>query len=614
MKRTAWLRNPRTWSLAAAVAIPLVFMAPMIVFCPSGGACQVSLNRIGGTDDWRHFATLWEAARVALRAFHQFPSWNPYHCGGIVLFQEPEAPFPGPVFLLTFFWLPTAVGMKVWIFAHLLAGTLGARALVADEGGGLAEQILGAAVMAACGFFAEHIGGGHLSFTPFLYLPAIVWAFRRALAAPPADLRYAVVTAVLLATTVLEGGTYPAPLMAVALAVETVSRLGGRDDRRALLRTVPVILVLAALLSAVRLLPVLAFLREHPRFEPIDDFLRIGEVFAFWTTRTHARGMANHRYVWPEYDDYVGVVPVALMLAGAALALFGRGDAAGTSTRRVRRIDLAVLVVLIWCALGGNRGASLFKLLHVLPVFDSLRVPSRFLGPAMVAFGLLAAAALGAGRGWIAARWPAASRAANLGAVLIALGVAADVTLTNGQLLQQGIDSPLPDGTASTDFHQNPSASYWRLPAFPVEGYGTPRCYVALDWKASPWLWLGHSPQTFVQPLAAGTVTAAAWTPNRLEYDVHLNAPAILVVNQNYETGWRADDASVVVGGFVPGEARLSHDVHAHGLLAVELPAGTHHLVLRHRPLGLWLGATLTALGILLSVAALQRRRAKLLS
>ncbi len=114
--------------------IPLVLMAPMIVFC-AGGACRFSLNHIGGTDDWRHFALLWETARVALRDFHQFPSWNPYHCGGIVLFQEPEAPFPGPLFLLTFFWLPTAVGMKVWILAHLLAGTLGARALVKDEGG-----------------------------------------------------------------------------------------------------------------------------------------------------------------------------------------------------------------------------------------------------------------------------------------------------------------------------------------------------------------------------------------------------------------------------------------------------------------------------------------------
>ena len=64
--------------------------------------------------------------------------------------------------------------------------------------------------MAACGFFAEHIGGGHLSFTPFLYLPLILWAFRRGLR----DVRYGVVVAGLFAVTVLEGGTYPAPLMA----------------------------------------------------------------------------------------------------------------------------------------------------------------------------------------------------------------------------------------------------------------------------------------------------------------------------------------------------------------------------------------------------------------
>ncbi len=606
MRLPDWSRKPRTWSFIAAVAIPLVLIAPMIVFCPPGGACRFSLNRIGGTDDWRHFATLWETARVALRDFHQFPSWNPYHCGGIVLFQEPEAPFPGPMFLLTFFWLPTAVGMKVWILTHLLAGTLGARALVADEGGGVPEQILGMTVMAACGFYAEHIGGGHLSFTPFLYLPAVVWAFRRALA----DLRYAVLAAALLAATVLEGGTYPAPLMAVALAAESLARLGSPRDRRGLLRALPVILLLGGLLSAVRLLPVLAFLRDHPRREPIDDFLRIGEVFAFWTTREHGRAMASHRYVWPEYDDYVGLVPVALMLAGAALALVAPGR--DRDALRVRRINLAVLVVLVWCALGGNRGASLFKLLHTLPVFDSLRVPSRFLGPAMVAFGLLAAAALRGGRSWIERARPAAARAAAWAAVLVALGVAGDVTLANQRLLQQGIDPPLPEGPASRDFFQNPAASYRRLPAFPVEGTGTRGCYVALDWKPAPELWLGHSPQAFVKPLGAGTVTATDWTPNRLDYDVRLAAPALVVINQNFDAGWRADGGEPV-GPFVIGTSQLS-DVHAHGVLAVAMPAGTHHLVVRHRPAGLWLGAGLTLLGVALAVGVLRRPPPKLLS
>ena len=575
----------RTWGTLAALAIPLVLIGSMIVYCPSGDACRLSLDRIGSTDDWRHFATLWETARVALRDFHQFPSWNPYHCGGIVLYQEPEAPFPGPMFLLTFFWLPTAVGMKVWILAHLMAGTLGARALVADEGGGLPEQILGAALMAACGFYAEHIGGGHLSFTPFLYLPLIVWGFRRSLR----NLRYAVLVAALMATTVLEGGTYPAPLMAVVLGAEALARLPSREDRRAVGRSLAVIVVVGGLLSAVRLVPVLAFLREHPRHEPIDDALRIGEVFTFWTARDHGRWMPGHRYVWPEYDDYVGWAPVVLMLAGAALAV----------RKRASRIDLFVLVVAVWCALGGNRGASLFKLLHALPVFDSLRVPSRFLGPAMVPFGLLAAAALAAGRVALAGRGRA--RLAGAAALLVAVAIAADVTLTNGRILQQGIDPPLPDGPPGVDFFQNPAANYGRLPAFPIAGYGTPRCYVALDWRAPAGLQLGRGPQARVEPPSAGAVTPTRWTPNRLEYDVRLDAPATVVVNQNFEAGWRAS------GGEKVG-------VHTHGLLAVEMPAGTRHLVLRHRPTGLWLGVVLTAIGVGLSAALLRRRSAKLIS
>ncbi len=278
----------------------------------------------------------------------------------------------------------------------------------------------------------------------------------------------------------------------------------------------------------------------------------------------------------------------------------------------MRRIDLAVLVVMCWCALGGNRGASLFKLLHALPVFDSLRVPSRFLGPAMVAFGLLAAAALRAGRTWIARVRPGAERAAAVAAVLIAVGVAADTTLTNQRLLQQGLGAPLPDGPARTDFFQNPAAAYWRLPAFPVEGYGTRGCYVALDWKPAPELWLGRSPQVFVNPLASGTVTATAWTPNRVEFDVELSAPALVIVNQNWDSGWRAGGGEAV-GPFVAGTTRLS-DLHAHGLLAVELPAGTRHLVLSHRPSQLWLGAILSLLGLALSVVVLRRARPKLLS
>jgi hypothetical protein len=605
-----WLRTPAFWSVVACVAIAAALAGPTVLYCPAGASsCQLGLTHVGSTGDWRYFAALWEATRVSITDFHQFPSWNPYHCGGIVLYQDPQAPFPGPLFLLTFFWLPTAVGIKVWVFAHLLAGLLGARALIADRGGNHAEQVLGAAIMAACGFVAQHTGGGHLSFTPFLFLPLILWSFRRALV----DLRYIVVTAGLFALAQIEGATYPVPLMAAAIAIESVARLGSAADRRGLARALPALAVLFVLLAGVRLVPVLHYLREHPRLVPLDDHLTLGEIFSFWTTRNHPRQVAGHPYVWPEYDSYVGVVPVALMLAGVAIALLSRDDDSNGG-RRERRIDLVLFAGLIWCALGNIPGPSLFGLLHELPIYASLRVPSRFLGPAMVGFGLLAVGALTMTRSVLARKGvrPRVLRAVLIGEVVLVGGIAAHVTLSNQSVMQQGLDPVLSRARASEAFHQNSAADYGQFPTFPVRGFGTRSCYVPLEWKPADGLADGPGPQAKLSPPEAGKVTstAARWSPNVLELDVQLDADAVLVVNQNYETGWRSNAGTV--GAHLNRDNRF-WDVRARpadlpargaiGLLGVRLPRGTHHIVLQHRPRGLALGAIMTLLGIALAAA-----------
>ena len=459
---------------------------------------------------------------------------------------------------------------------------------------------------AACGFFAEHIGGGHLSFTSFLYLPLIVWAFRRALG----DLRYAVLVAALFAVTVIEGGTYPAPLMAVALAAESLARLGSASDRRALARALPIMAGLFLLLAAVRLLPALHYLREHPRLEPLDDKIGLGEILSFWVTRVHGRRLAGHGYVWPEYDDYVGLVPVALMLAGAVIALLVRDP-----RRRERRIDLAVFAVLIWCALGNIPGPSLFAGLHALPVFRSLRVPSRFLGPAMVTFGLLAAASLATGRQALV-RWrPRLRRAVEIGELVLVAAVAIDVCAVNQRIMQQGLDPPMPRAPARADFFQNPAVSYAWLPSFPVAGFGTRGCYVPLEWRPAFGITDGRGPQARLEPAGAGTITATTWSPNRLDFELQLAAPATLIVNQNYETGWRGTSGETV-GAYVVREGRF-WDIHARpdqlpvrgaiGLLAARLPAGANHLTLLHRPPWLLAGALLSLAGAAAAAVGLRR-------
>jgi hypothetical protein len=599
--RASWL------VLIACAGVVLALAGPTIVYCgngPSGFTCQWSFNHNGSTGDWRYFAEAWEAARVALVDFHQLPSWNPYHCGGLVLYQDPQAPFPGPIFLLTFWWLPTGAAIKVWIIAHLLTGAFGTRALIADRGGNGAEQVLGVVLICACGFVAWHTGGGHLSFTPFLFLPLILWAFRRSLGDP----RWAVLIAALFAIAFFEGATYPIPLMLVALGIESAARLGSKRDRQGLLLSLPIFGFLFLLLAGLRLVPVLRYLQEHPRLVPLDDQLTLAELFKTWLLPTHERPHAGHPYVWDEYADYVGLVPVAIMLIGVAIALVRRDEES-----RWRRIDLALLAVLLWCALGNIPGASLFGLLHELPIYRSLRVPSRFLGPAMVGFALVTVSALMTARRVAVERGlvPGLSKALIWAEALLVLGIAIDVCVTNAQKIQQGLDPALSRQRASSDFYQATGVDYGRFPTHPQRGIGTRYCYVPLDWKPAPGIVDGKVAQQWIEPAAAGQALPRAWSPNQIEIEVRLKSPALVIINQNYESGWQASIGQIGAyialehrqwprpGGGVAGTPPV-------GLLSVSLPPGVHRLTLRHRPGGLGLGLVMTMLGVALAAIAVR--------
>ncbi len=573
-------------SVLACLAVTAAFALPTVYLCQKVGArtvCAWDFTRNGGTDDWRYFVGVWEAARVAISTFHQFPSWNPYHCGGIVLYQDPQAPFPGPLFLLTFAWLPAAAGMKVWVLVHLVAGALGARGVVHRAGGNLPEQVLAATLVTACGFCSEHFGGGHLSFTPFLLFPWVLYAHRRALSDDP---RWAILVAALFALCVYEGATYPLPLMAVGLGVDVLCRVGDADDRRAMALSLPLVGLLFPLLSAARLLPILKYLHEHPRLVPLDDRMTVAEVLECWLTGDHDRVYPGHVYVWPEYGDYVGVVPVALIV-GAVIAAIVQRDA----KTRDRRIDLALLVGMIWCALGNIPGFSLFGVLHQLPLYKSLRVPSRFLYPATVAGALLAARGLSDIRAWMASAGlrTALQRSFVVIELALAVGVAWDLCATNSPHLQVPPDEEVPRVPAMANFYQEAVVDYSRWPTHPVRGIGTPVCYVPLDWGPSPGLWVGRGRQYRIVPENAGRAIQTRWTPNAVTFMVDLARPAALVVNQNAESSWETSEGTID---------------RVQTLLTVRLPAGQRTVTVRHRPAGLVEGVVASLFGAVLAVMA----------
>jgi hypothetical protein len=310
---------------------------------------------------------------------------------------------------------------------------------------------------------------------------------------------------------------------------------------------------------------------------PLDDQMSLAELVQAFTTRAHPRAFPPHPYVWPEYDDYVGLVPLVVAAAGAFVAW----------RARERRIDLLLFGLLVWCAMGNVPGLSLFGLLHQLPIFQSLRVPSRFLYPATVLLALLCVHALSTLR---TSRLLRPSVFLALEIALVA-GVALDLATANGPRLQQGRGPAVPLLPASSAFHEEAAADYRQLPFFPQRAIGTPLCYGGFDWPVSRALWFGPSPQQRIEPAEAGSVELLRWSPSELRLRVSLRDPGALVINQNWDTGWSSTEGA---------PQPLA------GLLAVRLDRGDRDVVLRHRPVGSGAGLLLTLGGIGLSLLALR--------
>ena len=101
---------------------------------------------------------------------------------------------------------------------------------------------------------------------------------------------------------------------------------------------------------------------------------------------------------------------------------------------------------------------------------------------------------------------------------------------------------------------------------------------------------MGRGPQERVLPGDAGEIRDARWSPNAVVFTAVLTRPATVLVNQNYESSWHTN---------------AGHLHERDGIIAVDLPAGEHHVTVDHLANGLALGLALSIFGLLLMALVL---------
>jgi hypothetical protein len=447
---------------------------------------------------------------------------------------------------------------------------------------------LAALTWAFSGFFAWRGAGGHSTFLAFHYVPWIFLCWRRA----HDDPRYAAGVAALVGLVLFEGGTYPFPLTFLLLAVDAVAFLVDQPRKVwRVLRTGLVSGALTLLVGAGRLWPIYLTMNRFPRATELDDTQRLADVLESLTAREPHAWVWGHRWVWAEYGSYVGWAMVALAGYGLFLA---------ASRRRLAPLVVG-LFTMTWCAMGGTEPLWPWPLLHELPVYSNLHVPSRF--HVMVTFHLALIAAFALDRGF---RWMRSSatgrgpqRALNALAWTLVLAVGLDVVSNDIRVASRWDGGPV-EVEPEPRFHLVGSAHYLeRYATYPSRHVGTPECYDPVPWPISRALWLGDRPQVRFEPADAGELVAFERTNHRARAQVRLRRPARMLVNQNFERDWRSS---------------VGATADSRGLLAVDLPAGEHSVVLAYEPRDLPWSMLTTALGLvlcaLLAMRGLRWRRA----
>ena len=352
------------WRALWPLLLPLLFALPSLGgFSYPGVEAQFSDIAIS------HYPNLLYIQR-ALTEFHALPFWSPTILSGYPFAAEPMAGLwypPGWLALL----LPLPLGVNLTVMLHLLWGGLGFYLLLRAEKRSHRAALLGALAFTGMPKIFAHFGAGHL--TLLFALPWTPWLLLSARDDAEAEtaLRHPLAAGLILGLIFLAGPQWAAYAALLYLVYGFVNHRFQISRFKSPLFN----LITAAFVSAPLLLPLVEYTRLSTRAS-----LTAADVL------THS--LPPVRLLGLIFPDWGG--PHEWMLyPGAAVLVLGLVAVVDGKSRARSRFWMAVALISLLYALG-DAIPGLASLAE-LPGFSLLRVPSRMLFAAGMAFAALAA-------------------------------------------------------------------------------------------------------------------------------------------------------------------------------------------------------------------------------
>jgi hypothetical protein len=554
-----------------------------------------------GQHNWDQMNTQRALVVQTIARFHQFPFWDPYTCGGHPAWGSLESdPIVVSPWLPVYLIAPLPIAIRIEIIVSAVVGALGAWRLASRFTASHALRSLFTVVTVVNSRWAMQIAAGHTWHLLYGLLPWILYFFDRAIdpVTPRRDgARFVVLAGACLALMVYGDAIYPVPHTAFALVVYGL--LVARNTRR--LRPVYALAAFGAVaigLSAPKLGPLLEALGRFPRIIKSDEAIWPQYLPAIFTRRV-GDYTANAEFVsgamWHEWGLYLGWPALIALIAALA---FSRGP-------RERALKWTGLVMFSFVALAGVHPITPWRLLHLLPLFKSQHVPSRWLYASVTV--LACCAASGADR-WLrraGARRPALEALLGFAAMVLAL----DMGSVAREPIAQSFVNPSPPVPAAVgpyrlEHRLAPRPDYvpglWDVSTLPgvLENVGTMECDTDNGLHSLRRDPEGRMPgvgayadndpdyrgEAFVVERAA-TTTVSSFTPNEVDVRVEGAQPGDhLVLDQNWDPGWTANGVPTVA---------------LRDAVATVLPGASESVVFRYRPRALCWGLALFVLTVL---------------
>jgi hypothetical protein len=536
-----------------------------------------------GAKDWNAFLGQAQAELTTLRDYGQLPLWNPWRAGGQVSLAQPESMFFSPITPLALLF-GVVPAFKLAILPVFVVGCLGMWAFVGHLGLGGPARLIPVLVFFGSSVFPLYVSGGLPNWLFGLaLLPWLLLFNRRAVSDP----RFAVFAAAAYAGVLFCGSIHHFVFFPLVLGLDAVCVAVSRRSLRPLATTAAVFLAGVAL-AGVRVVPLLEVFREIPRELPGANRYLVWPlvVRAFVGSELPDLATLNGPWLrsgatavyWINAGSYVG--PLALLLAALG-AVFRARATWGFSI---------IGVLFLWMALGSGAHPSLWDALHHLPVIGSMQAPARVIF--MVTFAL----AILAGWGFQACdqtAWVASLSAPWRKALRVSVEPRPEVHF----------------GSWFSHREERPAFQQTRVPPHPAQFEGDLLYAVVRNlgnvvgqtdfptrarvhprdsqaYRGEVYLISGHS------------AVSTEITPNLIRVRADVAKQDVLVVNQTYFPGWRAEGD--VSGELIPSSA---------GLLSIPVPPGRHDVTLRYRPRSFALGAGLSAVTAAISLLYLWIRR-----